>query len=103
MTFLAETLSQHPSLSRLSLGMWECWDLELEGDIRDTLETSCLVFPPLWELCPPPQRGSFPPLPPHSPLLPPPAPPLPHPFPVPDPVEGGWRMSELVPPHSLRP
>lgn len=84
--------------------MWECWDLELEGTSRHSGDFLSALPSPTGVLSP--ERGSVPLLvvpPPPPLLLLPPVPPLPHPFPVPGPVEGGWRMSELVPPHSLRP
>lgn len=63
-TFLSRTPREDPSLpaslppSGLSLGLWECWDLE--GDLETPWRLpACLSFPPPWERCPP-SRGSVP-------------------------------------------
>lgn len=69
----------------------------------DSLQPSCLASPQQSKT---PGEGQFAgDRPPSFTLLPgglfSPTAPQPRPFPVPGTVEGGWRMSELVLPHSL--
>lgn len=90
-TFLSRTLSEdpsHPHVCSLVCGSVGIWSSKGR---RDTLETSCLSFPPPQECCPPKGGQFLHSFSPPSPAAPSPAPPPP----VSGPRPGGRRMADV--------